>query len=173
MAVALSPNYAVDGVVAVAGGTFGANSGGTFVGRSALLSRDGGDSWKNLFAGGGDMAIVFSPMFAEDHMLFLATSGAALERVVIDQSSWSWDSEDLHTRETEQLSCDTFFVNDVAVSPSYDSDRTIFLANNSYGLCKSTDDGATWTKLTDDISVDAVAVSPAYADDSTVEDCRG
>ena len=90
------------------------------------------------------------------------------QRVVIDDSSWFLDSDTLYYVDSDQLSCGTFFVNDVAVSPSYSDDRTLFLANNSYGLCKSTDGGDTWTKLTADFSVYAVTVSPFYADDSTV-----
>lgn len=166
-AVALSPDFGNDGVVTFGGSTW---TGPDTHGARLNISLDGGNSWKEQIEVGGEYfpAIAFSPSFVEDRTYFVAQWGAALEKIVVDDSSWTLDWDSVTALDSTQLSCGTFFVHDVAVSPNYSKDQTLYLANSAQGLCKSVDGGESWIKPVEELNVVAVALSPAYRDDSTV-----
>jgi photosystem II stability/assembly factor-like uncharacterized protein len=57
--------------------------------------------------------------------------------------------------------------NATLVSPSYASDRTIFVGANG-GIYKSSDSGDTWAQTNTAYSVQALVASPAYSSDRTI-----
>ncbi len=137
---AVSPNYAADRTLFV-GDSFG------YMPRSI----DGGRS----FSGGLYLSFdsvrqtAFYPGFTGSSGRMLAgTARSGLQRSVDGGASFStWIISDANC----PLSYSTA-IDGLAVSPSEASDRTLFVstpyAGATGGLCRSTDDGATWTPLT-------------------------
>ena len=60
---------------------------------------------------------------------------------------------------------------ELAASPEFESDGTIFASTDGAGVFRSTDHGDTWHGVSAGLghrSIRALAVSPAYGNDSTV-----
>ena len=59
-------------------------------------------------------------------------------------------------------------IHDVALSPAYPTDTTIFVGSYWNGLYRTTNDGATWSQPLEQNRFEAIAVSPAFATDRVV-----
>jgi len=144
-----SPNYANDRTV------FSSTSGGfnkSVDGGATWLSDD---TWLN-----GDTAwqMALSPGFSTDHTALAVTYGGLF---MTSNGGTSWAKV-----------FDDWDVSTAAISPNYSIDQTMFFGESSnYGLYKSTDRGSTWQRSDNgmtDTSITSIAVSPDYANDSTV-----
>ena len=141
--VVLSPNFASDRTVFAGRGNGG-----------VVRSTDSGDSWKKANSGlpryqdvgsccgyYGVTGLVFSPSFASDSTVFLATWNG-LYRSTNGGKTWQNMSQDL---------AETWVVQ-VLLSPSFGTDNTVFVLAEAPGgnaLYKSTDRGETWRQLTE------------------------
>ncbi len=128
-----------------------------------LCSYDGGEKWQR-----GRLpnplpaisALVISPGYAEDGMIFAGTSedGVLVSR---DRgrswAGWNFGLIDL------QVLC-------LAISPCFGVDETIF-AGTASGLFRSTNGGRAWREVALPIPADAIlslGLSPAFGEDSTI-----
>lgn len=143
--VAVSPGYSSDRTLYVV------NVGDFY------RSTDGGASWQ-LLRDGGITAIQFSPAYGIDGEIVAASSQAKLLRSVDRGATW--------TPLTNGITSTS--IQDVAYSPNYASDRTIFALGD--GLFKSTNAGASWIRVAASSTVSgySLVVSPRYGVDQTV-----
>lgn len=163
--VVLSPNFASDRTV--------------FAGRG-VRSTDSGDSWEKANNGllryqdvgeccgyYGVTGLVFSPSFASDSTVFLATWNG-LYRSTNGGETWQNMSQDL---------AETWVIH-VLLSPSIGTDNTVFVLAQASGgnvLYKSTDRGETWRQLIPNLPVNSgpsvtsgIVISPAFGTDGTL-----
>lgn len=154
-AMAASPSFAADRIL--------------FAGTQAGLYRgdDAGQHWTLLGPGAANaLKIVPSPAYPADQTLFVLidTVGPPGRRVLRSNdagASWQtiWESPEVH---------------DLAVSPNFASDGTLFLSGGTYGqpqLRRSTDRGNTWLPTPGqpaDLDAYLLAISPNYAVDRTL-----
>lgn len=160
-AVAVSPQYAVDRVVYVAGAE----------GR-VLRSQDGGDTWAFVgqWPGASHAAhlVALPPNYPADSTLF-AAGGEGFWRLPPGASTWEPSASG--------LVADTY-VASIAVSPDYRTDRTLLAtaswqepgAGLHYGVFRSSDGGSNWALASAGLPQTAtrsVAFSPNYVFDRT------
>lgn len=139
--LAVSPNFAADGLVVIGYHTL-------------LRSTDGGDTWQDT--GLPPDVTAFSPNFAADGLILMGGAWRSANR------GQSWQPA-AAGREPTQQTVDLFF------SPNFAADRTVYLLfNTDYGpplrLQRSTDAGVTWESLLgglpDGFELAAAAVLP-------------
>ncbi len=150
-ALAFSPAFATDRTFAV-----GLGADGLFV------TTDGGDTFKNLYKG-IVTSLLFSPLSATTHELFVGTSGKGLRVLNTADSSVS--------AATMPSSPQSFAITALAASPAFAQDGTLFVGTSRMGLFASRDGGKTLADSSVGITnsrVNAVAVSPAFGTDRTV-----
>jgi photosystem II stability/assembly factor-like uncharacterized protein len=154
--IAVSPNFAQDHTA------FAASSALTIkIGVYLLFkSTDGGATWApvaNLPGNAKISAIAFSPNYSLDQTIFLAGIGG-LYRSTDQGNTWSLQS-------STQMAY-------VAVSASFATDNTLFVASLSQTIFKSTDRGQTFQKLATPTTLTSpltvMAVSPNYDADKTL-----
>lgn len=126
-----------------------------------LRSRDGGESFQSVWGKNQhDVdSMVVSPRYSEDRTLYLSSQeGKGIYRSNDGGDTWVEAGKGVENDDRAVL----------AISPGYKEDKTVF-AGTSRGLFKTISRGESWRKLeihfgvTD--HVDAVAVSPDYAND--------
>lgn len=93
---------------------------------------------------------------ARNHGLYGSTDGGTSWQP-LGLQGWSW----YHS------------ISDVAISPDYDADRTLFAAwasgvNIGGAIYRTTDGGATWESIYSTDYIGGLAISPHYAEDRTV-----
>jgi photosystem II stability/assembly factor-like uncharacterized protein len=155
-AVAVSPNFGQDHTVLAASGSLSVK-----VGAYALFkSIDGGVNWsivEGLGNNGNTAAVVFSPAYAQDQIIFVAGSGG-LFATANQGSSW--------TQLTSQA------LQTVALSPNFALDQTLFVITQANKILMSANRGQTLVSVPAPVSLtsglSSMAVSPNYAADSTL-----
>ncbi len=154
--VAVSPNFAQDSTAFAATDYLSLK-----LGVYALLkSTNGGVTWSAV-AGLPNvrkmMAVVFSPAYSKDQTVFVAGLGG-LYKTVNQGATWTLAS--------------SLVLENVALSPNFATDNTLFIVTSNIKVYKSTNRGQTFTQLTLPSSVtsalNVIAVSPNYAVDETV-----
>jgi photosystem II stability/assembly factor-like uncharacterized protein len=133
-------------------------------------STDGGNSFRYIndigqIPGNSAPSMVISPDYSNDKTLFGAGRGGIF-RYTVTSSGGSWKNT------TERTPLETAPFLQLAISPDYRNDGTVFTASVD-GLYVTRDRGETWKKIQNtpfpsDSLIDAVAVSPNYANDKTV-----
>jgi len=136
-------------------------------------STDGGESWG--LAGGGlppegwVVSLALSPTYADDQTLFAGLSSGLTGGGVYKSTDGG------HSWRLACLGLSDLLVQEVAVSPGYADDATVFAHSYRQGLFRSTDGGAHWEALgeryaeePEDRRLGTLALSPAYATDSTL-----
>lgn len=102
--------------------------------------------------------IAFSPAFESDRTIFLTSIEGVFKSTDAGETS-----ETLWTE---------IKVRSLVVSPTYDSDQTVFVSvdGEDAGVYKSVDGGETWLPAADGIEADQIhlAISPAYETDQTL-----
>lgn len=148
----VSPAYASDNTLFAVGNS---NS------HPVYRSTTGGQKW--TVVGSFDSPIwtgAFSPTYATDHTVFLAGDEGVF--MSIDRgATWTAVNTGLTSRDVACL----------VLSPTFSTDRTLFVGTYSGGLFKSTNGGASWTAMNAGLTgkaVVALAVSPSYAGDHTL-----
>jgi photosystem II stability/assembly factor-like uncharacterized protein/DNA-binding beta-propeller fold protein YncE len=133
-ALAVSPNFAPDGIVLV---------GGNYASRQILRSADGGQTWQVVFdgaalEGASDVgAIAISPNFARDKTAYAWLQYAGLLRSTDAGQSWTLLPGDKNNAFAQML----------AVGP----DGRLYLGELYGGLSVSDDGGQSWQNLTANI----------------------
>lgn len=179
-AVAISPGYATDHTVYIAGSFFG--------GPGIFKSDTGGEDWTDIYGAlpmglPGDpefqtrvRSIAISPAYASDHTVFVATNGGVFRSTSIPVS-WSEADTGFPGYPDWPLGggLNSFDIRAVAMSPAFATDHTVFAGGNFFGgpgIMKSSSVQTKWTDsgagLPPDFYARALAVSPAYASDHTV-----
>lgn len=181
-ALAISPAYDVDGTVFVkTEGDEGAATAGRLY-RSTVA----GDSWQAI--GEHDACdpnrlhtpvdeLVFSPAYEDDRTLF-ATTGCGLSRSTDGGDNWRIIAFESIAACSSK---DNPVFSTLAVSPTFESDRTLFAGIWAGGLCRSQDGGETWQTIglptpvltppdvvVGPAAVSALAISPTFATDKTL-----
>lgn len=155
--MAISPNFTSDQTL--------------FAGTNAGIykSTDGGASWSavnNGLPATFIYSLTISPDFASDHTVFAGTP-SGIFKSTDGGASWSGVNNGLANAS----------VVSIVISPDFAADKTVFAAaffdsNPALGsrVYKSTDGGANWNMVTNDLSCDiqSLAISPNYASDQTV-----
>lgn len=108
--------------------------------------------------------VVVSPSFAQDQTLFAVSHQYGLFRST--NGGRTWTQTGFPVRST------SFNAYQLAISPGYDRDRTLFVATG-FSLHRSTDGGQTWQSLSlaprqSGFKAGRVALSPAFATDRTI-----
>jgi photosystem II stability/assembly factor-like uncharacterized protein len=136
-AMVVSPNFAEDGTLLV-----GTMEDGVF------LSSDRGSRFNRWNFGLLDLNVLsmsMSPAFAKDETLFVGTETGVFRST---NGGRAW-------REVN-FPIDYAPVISLALSPDYANDGTLFAGTESFGLFCSGDRGQTWSRLGEDVVVDAV-----------------
>jgi DNA-binding beta-propeller fold protein YncE len=152
MAMLVSPDFARDRTVFA-------------LSRSYRLwrSTDGGSNWQALRtdALGGELpnSLALSP----DHVLLAGTDKGRIVPLVVDKAAWERVGNDLVGVE----------VQDIAISPDFATDRTVFVASSQAGVFRSSDLGRTWEEVGfpyrgSSIDTLRIAISPGFRDDHTL-----
>jgi len=154
--VAVSPNYAQDltafattDVLSIKPGVY-----------ALLKSTNGGLTWSAV-AGLPNvnqmLAVVFSPGYSQDQTVFVAGLGG-LYQTTNQGTSWTLLSK--------------MALQDVALSPNFATDNTMFIVTAQMTVFKSTNRGQAFTQLTSPSSLtsalNVIAVSPNYDVDGTL-----
>jgi photosystem II stability/assembly factor-like uncharacterized protein len=127
-----------------------------YLGTPSSESSDGW-SWVTSFAPTGGSIITLAA--APDNLtVFAALSSGQVYKTEDGGTTWN-------------IASSPGTANAISVSPDYLSDRTVFLAD-SYGVLRSTDGGANWTRIFPNYSgglpVEILAISPNYKNDQTI-----
>ena len=154
--VALSPNYAQDSTAFAATDYLSIK-----LGVYALLkSTNGGVTWSavpGLPNVRKMLAVAFSPAYSQDQTVFVAGSGG-LYKTTNQGASWTLAS--------------SLALQNVALSPSFATDNTLFIVTAKMTVFISTNRGQTFTQLTLPGSItsalNVIAVSPNYDVDGTL-----
>ena len=121
-------------------------------GKSEALSAGLGSLWNE--------GLALSPDFAADNTVFFAYVGAYRS----EDRGLSWTSL--------PLPAGVIIVRDIAVSPGYAIDETVFVGTNGTGFFRSTDRGDSWdaadTGLPPDFKTRRIRLSPDFANDQTL-----
>lgn len=133
----------------------------TFAGTSegVLRSADIGDAWTAMNEGLTETdvhGLAVSPAYSSDNTVFAGTP-AGIFRSTDGGGSWTAVNEGLTN----------MGVVDLLISPNFAADSTIF-AGTARGLFRSTDAGDTWTEIHGTFNIEALAISPDYANDKTL-----
>jgi photosystem II stability/assembly factor-like uncharacterized protein len=128
------------------------------------LSQDGGQSWRDV-SGSIDRVkrVAFSPDAANDHTAFACAgivgqdgyTGGGIYRSIDDARHWS--------ALIEHAAC-----NDLALSPQFAIDHTLWAYVVSQGLLRSTNSGDTWSAINNDFVAETLLPSSNYAADQTL-----
>jgi photosystem II stability/assembly factor-like uncharacterized protein len=127
-------------------------------------STDGGQNWQPWVE--PDSGKIFTSItWASEGEFLLGDSTAQLTRLA--PASLSWRAPETPTA--------SFAIDDLAVSPNYQADQTLFALSSQYGLYKSSNGGQDW-RLTGfparghgfSLKKAQLAISPAYAQDETL-----
>jgi photosystem II stability/assembly factor-like uncharacterized protein len=154
--VAVSPNFAQDSTALAATDYLSIKIGL----RALLKTTDGGVTWSPLpgLPGTSEMwAVVFSPAYSQDQTIFVAGYGG-LYKSTNQGATWT-------VAFSQRLA-------NMAVSPNFASDNTLFVITAASTVYESTDGGQTFTQLALPASLDsaptAMAVSPNFDVDGTL-----
>jgi photosystem II stability/assembly factor-like uncharacterized protein len=149
LCLAISPNYASDGMLAM-----GAS-------RGIQVSVNRGRSWSTSRAGlpayAGARSIVFSPGFATDGTLFAALSGKDGGVYKSTDRGTTWQGMNNGIQRSAEA---------VAISANYRTDQTVYAGTSGSGVFRSEDGGASWLPVGDgpgDRRIRALFVSDSAA----------
>ncbi len=136
------------------------------------ISKDGPVAWHTPEQGlpkGHITSLVLSPSFSKDQTVW-ASIGTA-----IGKSLWATPgSEGLFRskdggRSWEMIASAPANVMDIALSPDYYSDKTLFMIGYKTGVFRSSDDGKEWVQLSiEETNLNQIVVSPNFASDRTI-----
>jgi photosystem II stability/assembly factor-like uncharacterized protein len=150
--MSVSPDYGRDGTVFL-GNRFG----------DVWKSQDGGASFEVVSKLGGHVrGFAISPDYAHDSTIFAAAATSPDDVYVSTDGGVTWSS--IGTKKET--------INHLAISPAFSSDATLF-AGTRRGLHVTRDAGRTWDLVQDadygaTSNIEALAVSPSFANDGTV-----
>ena len=144
---------------------------GTAGGSGLLYSDSGGDRWRDLDASTADIVdAVFSPSFPTDLTAYFITQRGVVYRTV--------DGHTFESISTVRLLAGQGIVHDLAISPRFDIDRTLFVAVEDSADAQrakvfvSLNAGATWEDRFDDLPARgrprSIGLSPNFRADRTV-----
>ena len=106
-------------------------------------------------------ALALSPNFYQDQVLFVAMS-ASLRKSNNGGYAWQGIGNGLDNK---------FLFTDIAVSPSYSADGTLFVSSDGDGIYKSVNEGRSWRKVNEglgDSNISKLKISPNYKNDKTL-----
>ncbi len=128
-------------------------------------SADGGRQWSVIWQGQKkqQIAAAISPGFATDRTLFVSSSADGVHKSVDGGNVWQAVYR-APKRGTRRLG--------IAISPDYSNDQSVWISN-AEGLLKSIDGGSSWEAVDyphrhEHSSIEAIAVSPTYAQDGII-----
>jgi|GEM_PF-3345240 len=144
---------------------------GTSGGSGLLYSDTGGASWQDLDASTGDIVdAVFSPTFDSDATAYFITQRGVIYRTI--------DGHTFESISTVRLLAGQGIVHDLAISPRFDLDRTLFVAVEDTADAQrakvfvSTNGGTSWEDRFGGLAARgrprSVALSPNFRSDRTV-----
>lgn len=127
-------------------------------------SNDSGNSWQAMDSHPRikPVAIVVSSTIDRENVLFAGTSGAAAFRSIDGGNTWEWI-----TTTPQGLGP---YIWDLAFSPTFDTDNSIFAAGSG-GVFYSSDTGKSWHPIgppIKNVTVYTLALSPAFDTDNTI-----
>ena len=137
----------------------------------AHRSDDGGDSFTPVSSGlpaEPITALDVSPGFAQDQTVFIGTETSGVFKSTNAGASWTQHQSGLVESPDAALQTD-YRYQDLAVSPSFAADATVFVAMFE-GVFRSSNGGVNWLQL-DPMPLDLILgldLSPTYAADSTL-----
>jgi photosystem II stability/assembly factor-like uncharacterized protein len=145
-AIAISPRFAEDGTIVV-----GTNAG-------PFLSRDRGATWK---AARGETGALLTLAAGPDGLLLAGAAQTGVFRSEDGGASWEPSSEGLAAHLFVQL----------AVSPRFAADRTLYSVSLDDGLTRSRDAGESWERIgtgLEEREVTGLTLSPGFGADGTM-----
>lgn len=146
-AIAVSPDFARDRTVLVAGRT------------GLYVSKDGGETWRHAVEG-EVLCIATTPSFAADGTIFIGTGQDGVLRS--DDAGIGWGGANSGLLDLTVLA--------VAFSPTFAQDRNVFVGTAS-GLYRSRNGGRSWREIDlglNQPAVQVLAISPRFDKDRTV-----
>lgn len=105
--------------------------------------------------------LAISPAYKKDQTVFIAISDF-IRKSTDGGYSWKGVNNGLDNRS---------LFSDIAVSPAYGDDDTLFAATRGDGIYKSEDGGHSWLKKNqglEDLSIELLSISPEYRDDKVI-----
>ena len=157
--VLFSPGFAQDQTIYL----FFSNAAGDMPGR-LYRSTDAGQHWQPWLEPAGGASFTSVTLTDEGNFLF---GNQAAQLIQLSPAELDWQ-----VAETPAM---PFLIDDLAASPNYEVDQTLFALSGQYGLYKSSDGGQSW-RLTDfpvrtsgsSLKKPELAFSPAYAQDQAL-----
>ena len=137
------------------------------------LSTDGGRNWERSTkppTGQSKTYVIMAPHFADNGIAYAATSGAESAFSISRDGGVTWNQTSLIDTEISDIV-------DLAPSPSYSQDNTLFMLTyhtaGKHSLWRSLNDGAIWERvyssaLADVDQIDQVKLPPQYDNDNQV-----
>lgn len=132
-------------------------------------SYDSGQTWRTInnrleqrLGFGLVSAVAASPNFANDHTIFAGRVDPYMVARTRD-GGYTWERADAGIPNNEIVN--------LALSPAYPSDSTLYAANMGYGVFRSTNQGDQWTAINNGLSslrTWHLALSPGFANDRTL-----
>jgi len=142
--IVFSPNYSSDGNI-FAGSLYGIQK-----------STDNGQTWNSIVSAPTVNAIGISPSYNSDHTIFVANSDGVYKSTD-SGTTWAIANSGL-------IASDIY---DIAFSPNYAVDETVYASLMNNGFYKSSDATQTWEKLCS-VHFESFVISPNNSTDKTL-----
>jgi photosystem II stability/assembly factor-like uncharacterized protein len=134
---------------------------------SLTMSTDSGNTWNKLNLGSDTAvgSVEISPQYSKDHTLF-TIGGDTTEDNILRSSDNGNSWQTIYTAETPSSDATS-----LVISPSFETDHTVFAGFYCGGISKSTNNGDTWQDISSGLplsEMSPIAVSPDYTNDHTL-----
>ncbi|MBI4733627.1 MAG: Ig-like domain-containing protein [Rubrobacteridae bacterium] len=142
-------------------------------GNGIYSKEDSSSDWPRITSGNATLnsstvnSIVVSPSYASDRTVFAATSsnGVCTTGTVFADS---WETTD--SGESWDNSPPLSAITSLAISPSFNSDHTLFAATSNNGIYKLSNNGTSWDSFNANLpsnvrDIKSIAISPSFSQD--------
>ncbi|KKK46823.1 hypothetical protein LCGC14_3161400 [marine sediment metagenome] len=134
-------------------------------------STDKGENWKYVPLSAQINNLTFSPSYSQDNTVFISMFGGIVKSID-GGNNWTVKNNGfIKDNPGHDVDDDPLQMSATTISPSYSSDKTIFVVDGSNSaIYRSTNGGNNWNLLTKDLpgNIGSIVISPTYTTDKVV-----